>query len=98
APRAKGEIGQRINGALVSMVQGKAVGYALFNLPDRAPLFIGPGVEVYEGMIIGIHSRDNDLMVNPTKGKQLTNIRPAGAAENIILPPPIKLSLQQPPH
>jgi GTP-binding protein len=95
APRAKGEIGQRINGALVSMVQGKAVGYALFNLQERGALFIGHGVEVYEGMIIGIHSRDNDLMVNPTKGKQLTNIRSAGADENIILVPPIKFSLEQ---
>jgi GTP-binding protein len=95
APRAPGTIGQRINGALVSMVQGKAVGYALFNLQERGALFIGHGVEVYEGMIIGIHSRDNDLMVNPTKGKQLTNIRSAGADENIILVPPIKFSLEQ---
>jgi GTP-binding protein len=95
APRAKGEIGQRINGALVSMVQGKAVGYALFNLQERGSLFIGHGTEVYEGMIIGIHSRDNDLMVNPTKGKQLTSIRSAGADENIILVPPIKFSLEQ---
>ena len=78
APRAKGEIGQRTNGALVSMVQGKAVAYTLFDLQERGSLFIGHGVEVYEGMIIGIHSRDNDLMVNPTKGKQLTNIRSAG--------------------
>jgi GTP-binding protein len=95
APRASGSIGQRINGALVSMVQGKALGYALFNLQDRGSLFIGHGLEVYEGMIIGIHSRDNDLMVNPTKGKQLTNIRSAGADENIILTPPIKFSLEQ---
>jgi GTP-binding protein len=95
APRAKGEIGQRINGALVSMVQGKALGYALFNLQERGSLFIGHGVEVYEGMIIGIHSRDNDLMVNPTKGKKLTNIRAAGSDENIILTPPIQFSLEQ---
>ncbi len=95
APRAKGEIGQRINGALVSMVQGKAVAYTLFDLQERGSLFIGHGVEVYEGMIIGIHSRDNDLMVNPTKGKKLTNIRSAGADENIILTPPIKFSLEQ---
>src|SRR5262245_62047812 len=94
-PAASGSIGQRVNGALVSMVQGKAVGYALFNLQERGALFIGHGVEVYEGMIIGIHSRDNDLMVNPTKGKQLTNIRSAGADENIILVPPIKFSLEQ---
>ena len=94
-PRAKGEIGQRINGALVSMVQGKAVAYTLFDLQERGSLFIGHGVEVYEGMIIGINSRDNDLMVNPTKGKKLTNIRSAGADENIILTPPIKFSLEQ---
>jgi GTP-binding protein len=95
APRASGSIGQRINGALVSTVQGKALAYALFNLQERGALFIGHGVEVYEGMIIGIHSRDNDLMVNPTKGKQLTNIRAAGSDENIILTPPIRFSLEQ---
>jgi GTP-binding protein len=95
APRASGMIGQRINGALVSMVQGKALAYTLFALQERGSLFIGHGVEVYEGMIIGIHSRDNDLMVNPTKGKQLTNIRSAGADENIILTPPIRFSLEQ---
>ena len=95
APRSKGEIGQRTNGALVSMVQGKALAYALFNLQERGALFIGHGVEVYEGMIIGIHSRDNDLMVNPTKGKQLTNVRAAGSDENIILTPPIRFSLEQ---
>jgi GTP-binding protein len=95
APRAKGEIGQRVNGALVSMVQGKALGYALFNLQERGALFIGHGVEVYEGMIIGIHSRDNDLMVNPTKGKKLTNIRTQSADENIVLTPPIQFSLEQ---
>ncbi len=88
-------IGQRINGVLVSMVQGKALGYALFNLQDRGKLFIGHGEEVYEGMIIGIHSRDNDLVVNPLKGKQLTNIRAAGTDENIILTPPINMSLEQ---
>ena len=95
APRAKGEIGQRINGALVSMVQGKALAYTLFALQERGSLFIGHGVEVYEGMIIGIYSRGNDLMVNPTKGKQLTNIRSAGADENIILVLSIKFSLEQ---
>jgi GTP-binding protein len=95
APRAKGEIGQRINGALVSMAKGKALAYTLFNLQERGSLFIGHGVEVYEGMIIGIHSRDNDLMVNPTKGKQLTNVRAATADENIILTPPINFSLEQ---
>ncbi len=95
APRASGAIGQRVNGALVSMVQGKALAYALFNLQERGSLFIGHGAEVYEGMIIGIHSRDNDLMVNPTKAKHLTNIRAAGSDENIILTPPIKFSLEQ---
>jgi GTP-binding protein len=95
APRASGSIGQRVNGALVSMVNGKALAYTLFALQERGALFIGHGVEVYEGMIIGIHTRDNDLMVNPTKGKQLTNIRSAGADENIILVPPIKFSLEQ---
>src|SRR6185436_14640549 len=89
-PRAKGEIGQRTNGALVSMAQGKAVAYTLFDLQERGSLFLGHGVEVYEGMIIGIHARDNDLMVNPTKGKQLTNVRTQGADEKIILSPPIR--------
>jgi GTP-binding protein len=95
APRSSGSIGQRINGALVSTVQGKALAYALFNLQERGALFIGHGVEVYEGMIIGIHSRDNDLMVNPAKGKQLTNVRAAGSDENIILTTPIRFSLEQ---
>jgi GTP-binding protein len=95
APRAKGEIGQRTNGALVSMAQGKAAAYTLFDLQERGSLFIGHGVEVYEGMIIGINARDNDLMVNPTKGKQLTNVRTQGADEKIILSPPIRFSLEQ---
>jgi GTP-binding protein len=77
------------------MVAGKALGYALFNLQERGRLFIDHGTEVYEGMIIGIHSRDNDLVVNPTKAKQLTNIRAAGSDENILLTPPIRLSLEQ---
>jgi len=94
-PMKKGDIGQRINGVLISMVTGKALGYALFNLQERGRLFIDHGAEVYEGMIIGIHSRDNDLVVNPTKAKQLTNIRAAGSDENILLTPPIKLSLEQ---
>ncbi|QSA96942.1 translational GTPase TypA [Methylococcus sp. EFPC2] len=94
-PLKKGNIGQRINGVLVSMVAGKALGYALFNLQERGRLFIEHGTEVYEGMVIGIHSRDNDLVVNPTKAKQLTNIRAAGSDENILLTPPIKMSLEQ---
>ncbi|WP_455196589.1 translational GTPase TypA [Kaarinaea lacus] len=95
APVKKGEIGQRINGVLISNCRGKALGYALFNLQERGRLFIGHGDEVYEGMIIGIHSRDNDLVVNPLKAKQLTNIRAAGSDENIILTPPIRMSLEQ---
>lgn len=94
-PVKKGEIGQRINGVMISMVSGKALGYALFNLQDRGRMFIDHGTEVYEGMIIGIHSRDNDLVVNPTKAKQLTNIRAAGSDENILLTPPIRMSLEQ---
>lgn len=90
-----GTLGERQNGVLVSMVSGKALGYALFNLQNRGQLFIDPNTEVYEGMIIGLHSRDNDLAVNPTKAKQLTNIRAAGSDENINLTPPVKHSLEQ---
>lgn len=85
----------RHNGVLVSMVNGKSLGYALFTLQERGRLFIGPAVEVYEGMIIGLHSRDNDLVVNPTKAKQLTNIRASGTDEAIILTPPVQHSLEQ---
>lgn len=88
-------IGQRNNGVLIANGQGKALGYALFNLQERGKLFIGHAEEVYEGMIIGIHSRDNDLVVNPLKGKQLTNVRAAGTDENIILTTPIRMSLEQ---
>ncbi|MEM8982479.1 MAG: translational GTPase TypA [Pseudomonadota bacterium] len=90
-----GLIGQRQNGVLVSNVNGKALAYALFNLQDRGRLFLGHGEDVYEGMIIGIHTRDNDLVVNPTKAKQLTNIRAAGSDENLLLTPPIRFSLEQ---
>ena len=90
-----GEIGQRNNGVLVSMVVGKALAYSLFNLQERGSLFLGHGAPVYEGMIVGIHSRGNDLIVNPTKAKQLTNIRAAGSDENIVLTPPIRYSLEQ---
>jgi len=93
--RASGTIGQRINGTMVSTVQGKALGYSLFNLQERGRLLVSPGEEVYEGMIVGIHSRDNDLIVNPTKAKQLTNIRAAGSDENIVLTPPVRFSLEQ---
>ncbi|HEY7673096.1 MAG TPA: translational GTPase TypA [Gammaproteobacteria bacterium] len=95
APKVPGDIGQRTNGVLVSTVAGKALAYALFNLQERGALFIDHGTEIYEGMIVGIHSRDNDLPVNPTKGKKLTNIRAAGSDENILLTPPIKFSLEQ---
>ena len=95
APRVHAEIGQRNNGVLVSTVRGKALGYSLFNLQERGPLFIGHGVQVYEGMIVGIHKRGNDLPVNPTKGKQLTNVRAAGTDENIQLTPPLDYSLEQ---
>ncbi len=95
APRVKAEIGQRNNGVLVSNVKGKALGYSLFNLQERGPLFIGHGIQVYEGMIVGIHKRGNDLPVNPTKGKQLTNVRAAGTDENIQLTPPLNYSLEQ---
>jgi GTP-binding protein len=94
-PRIPVEIGQRTNGVLVSMVAGKALAYALFNLQERGSLFIDHGTEVYEGMVIGIHSRQNDLSVNPTKAKQLTNIRAAGSDENILLTPPIRMTLEQ---
>lgn len=94
-PMKSGDYGQRINGVLIAMATGKALGYALFNLQERGKLLIGPGEEVYEGMVIGLHNRDNDLIVNPMKAKQLTNIRAAGSDENIILTPPIRLSLEQ---
>ena len=93
-PRSAGDIAQRMNGALVSMTAGKALAYALWNLQERGRLFIGHGTEVYEGMVIGIHSRDNDLVVNPLKGKQLTNIRTHAADEAIVLVPPIELTLE----
>jgi GTP-binding protein len=89
------KIGQRNNGVLISNGQGKALAYALFSLQDRGRLMIGHGEEVYEGQVIGIHSRENDLTVNPLKAKQLTNIRAAGTDENLILSPPIKLTLEQ---
>jgi GTP-binding protein len=95
APRVKGEIGQRNNGVLVSTLAGKALAFALFNLQERGNLFIGHGVNVYEGMVIGIHKRGNDLPVNPAKAKQLNNIRAAGNDENIVLTPPLRYSLEQ---
>jgi GTP-binding protein len=90
----KGEIPERRNGVLVSNEQGEAVAYALFNLQERGRLFVSPGEKLYEGMIIGIHSRENDLVVNPIKTKKLTNIRAAGKDEAILLTPPIALTLE----
>ncbi len=91
----QGGIAPRRNGAMISNSQGKVLGYALFNLQDRGRMLVSPGQEVYEGQIVGIHSRDNDLVVNPLKAKQLTNIRAAGSDENILLTPPIRFSLEQ---
>jgi len=85
----------RHNGVLVSMVPGKVLGYALFTLQERGRLFVSPATEVYEGMIVGLHSRDNDLVVNPTKAKQLTNVRASGTDEAINLTPPVKHTLEQ---
>ncbi|MCG8392998.1 MAG: translational GTPase TypA [Pseudomonadales bacterium] len=90
-----GEMAKRINGVLVSMTAGKVLAFSLFNLQDRGRMLIDPNVDVYEGQLIGIHSRGNDLVVNPTKGKQLTNVRAAGTDENMILTPPVKFSLEQ---
>jgi len=94
-PLKKVETSARINGVLISNSQGKALAYALYNLQDRGRLMLGHGDEVYEGMVIGIHSRSNDLTVNPLKAKQLTNIRAAGTDENLILTKPIRMTLEQ---
>ena len=89
------ELKNRQNGVLVSMTAGKTLAYSLFNLQNRGKLFVGHGTDVYKGQIVGLHSRDNDLPVNPTKAKQLTNIRAAGTDENLILTPHINHSLEQ---
>ena len=94
-PVKEGDVTSRMNGVLVSMVTGKALGYALWNLQERGRLCVEPNIEVYEGMILGIHSRSNDLAVNPTKGKQLTNVRASGTDENIQLTPAIRFTLEQ---
>jgi GTP-binding protein len=91
----QGGIAPRKNGVLIANSQGKALGFALYNLQERGRLFTSPGDEVYEGQIVGIHARDNDLVVNPLKGKQLTNIRAAGKDDAIILTPPLRYSLEQ---
>ena len=95
APRRPGEIGRRANGVLIANGVGKALGYALFNLLERGRLFIGPGEEVYEGMVVGEHARGGDLVVNPMKAKQLTHIRAAGSDENILLTTPVSYTLEQ---
>lgn len=94
-PVKQGEVVYRKNGVLVSMVTGKALAYSLWTLQERGRLFATPNIEVYEGMLLGIHSRTNDLAVNPIKGKQLTNVRASGTDENIQLTPPINYTLEQ---
>ena len=94
-PHKGGRIGQRMNGVLISNAQGKALTYALFNLQERGRLFASHGDEVYEGQIIGIHNRDNDLTVNCLKGKQLTNVRASGTDDAQVLSPPIRMSLEK---
>jgi GTP-binding protein len=93
-PQVVGELAQRMRGVLVSIDTGMARGYALFNLQDRAQMMIEHGTQVYEGMIVGINSRNNDLVVNPLKAKQLSNIRAAGTDENIVLTPPVRVTLE----
>lgn len=94
-PRYRGSVAQRPNGVLISNGTGKALAYGLFSLQERGRLFVGPGDDIYEGMIVGIHSRDNDLVVNPLKAKQLTNMRAAGKDDNILLTPPLRLALEE---
>jgi GTP-binding protein len=92
---AKGEIPHRLNGVLISNQAGVALGFSLWNLQERGRMLIGPQTEVYEGMVVGIHTRDNDLVVNVCKAKQLTNMRASGSDENIMLTPPILMTLEQ---
>ena len=94
-PAKKGEIAKRQNGVMYSMIAGKTLAYGLFNLQNRGRMFVGHGLDVYKGQIVGLHSRDNDLPVNPTKAKQLNNIRAAGTDENLILTPHIVHTLEQ---
>lgn len=95
APVKVGPVAHRSNGVLVSMTKGKSLAYALYNLQDRGRIFIHPNVEIYEGQIVGLHSRGNDLPVNPTKAKQLTNVRASGTDEALVLTPPVRHSLEQ---
>lgn len=94
-PQKPGDIGQRSNGSLISMNQGKAVAYAIFNLQKSGKFFVEHNTEVYEGMVVGIHARDKDLVINVMKGKQLTNVRASGTDEAVSLTPAIKLDLEQ---
>jgi GTP-binding protein len=94
-PLRPSSVGQRPNGAMISNDNGEAVGYSLFNLQERGRLLVGPGDAVYEGMVVGIHARDNDLTVNPLKEKKLTNIRAAGKDENVLLTPALRMTLEQ---
>ncbi|HHS99721.1 MAG TPA: translational GTPase TypA [Thiomicrospira sp.] len=94
-PKFDGTVGERTRGVLISMETGKALAFSLFNLQDRGRLYVGHGEEIYEGMVIGLHSRANDLTVNPIKGKQLTNMRASGTDEALTLTPPIRFSLEQ---
>jgi GTP-binding protein len=94
-PVKQGEVISRQNGVLVSMLKGKTAAYSLFNLQSRGRLFLGHAIDVYEGQIIGLHSRSNDLAVNPVKGKQLTNVRASGTDEALTLSPPVTHTLEQ---
>jgi GTP-binding protein len=94
-PVKNAEIIHRTNGVLVSMAKGKTLAYSIFTLQDRGRMMIDPNVDVYEGQVIGIHSRNNDLAVNPTKAKQLTNVRASGTDENLVMTPPVRQTLEQ---
>lgn len=94
-PVKTGDVAKRQNGVLISMVNGTVLGYALFNLQERGRMFVSPQTEVYEGMIVGQNSRSDDMVVNPTKAKQLTNVRASGTDDAIILTPPIIFTLEQ---
>ena len=94
-PVKRGDYGQRVNGVLISNGTGRSVGFGLFGLQERGRLFVSPGDDIYEGMVVGLHSRPNDLVVNPLKEKQLTNMRASGSDENIILTPAVRHTLEQ---
>jgi GTP-binding protein len=89
------ELAGRVAGVMISNAQGTALAYALFNLQERGRLFVGPGDEIYEGQIVGEASREGDMVVNPLKGKKLTNVRAAGKDDNVLLTPPVRMPLEQ---